>query len=79
MFILHSTIYTTKVCHTDTDECAEGLDNCSTNATCTDTLGSYTCVCNLGFTGDGRNCSGEYTAVRSSREPELGLLCRRDC
>ena len=63
MFILHSTIDSIYVYHTDTDECAEGLDNCSTNATCTNTLGSYTCVCNLGFTGDGRNCTGECIAV----------------
>ena len=32
-------------------------DGCHDNATCTDGDGSYTCVCNDGFTGDGFHCS----------------------
>ena len=43
------------------DECATNDHDCDSNATCTDTLESYTCACNLGaegfpgFTGDGWN------------------------
>ena len=33
-------------------------DGCHANATCTDGNGSYICVCNGGFTGDGFNCTG---------------------
>ncbi|CAL8305732.1 unnamed protein product [Gadus morhua 'NCC'] len=33
----------------DVDECASGLNDCSQNATCNNTWGSYTCVCNDGF------------------------------
>jgi hypothetical protein len=38
------------------DECAEHLDNCDPNATCTNTPGSFTCTCNPNFEGDGTSC-----------------------
>ena len=43
--------------HTDIDECTLGLNNCDDNATCTDTEGSFFCTCNVGYTGDGVNCT----------------------
>ena len=42
----------------DIDECILGLDACHANSTCYNTIGSYICVCDTGFTGDGFNCSG---------------------
>ncbi|CAL8266829.1 unnamed protein product [Merluccius merluccius] len=33
----------------DFDECASGINDCSQYATCNNTWGSYTCVCNDGF------------------------------
>ena len=42
----------------DIDECINGQSMCSDNATCTNTEGSYTCMCESGFAGDGYNCSG---------------------
>ena len=42
----------------DVNECSRGTSRCSSNATCTDTIGSYTCSCNAGFSGDGFNCQG---------------------
>ena len=42
----------------DIDECSSGTHHCHVNATCTDTDGSFTCSCNNGFTGDGRQCKG---------------------
>ena len=38
------------------DECAHNSHNCHPNAACTNTLGSFTCACNAGFTGDGVTC-----------------------
>ena len=43
---------------TDIDECKENTDNCSTNAQCHNTPGSFNCTCNSGFKGDGVNCTG---------------------
>ena len=44
---------------TDVDECASPETNeCDTNAECSNTEGSYTCSCRVGYTGDGKNCAG---------------------
>ncbi|XP_035665849.1 uncharacterized protein LOC118409092 [Branchiostoma floridae] len=40
----------------DIDECALGIAICDDNATCVNTHGSYKCVCDPGFTGDGKVC-----------------------
>ena len=45
---------------TDKDECAENTDNCNTNAACTNTQGSFECICNEGFSGNGVSCEGMY-------------------
>lgn len=44
----------------DIDECTLGLHECSTNATCVNTPGFYTCHCNSGYTGNGRTCASKY-------------------
>lgn len=45
-------------CKTDVNECAMGSDDCSADATCHNTDGSYECSCGAGYEGDGR-VSGE--------------------
>ena len=40
----------------DINECL--LNICLDNATCTNTLGSYTCSCVTGFAGNGSQCTG---------------------
>ena len=42
----------------DIDECTAGTASCDADATCTNTVGSYTCACNSGYSGDGTNCTG---------------------
>ena len=44
-------------CCVDVDECEEGTAECHTNATCTNTDGSYNCSCVYGYSGDGWNCT----------------------
>ena len=34
------------------------MDNCDENADCINTDGSFECVCNPGYTGDGKDCEG---------------------
>lgn len=44
----------------DADECSNVETNeCDPNALCNNTKGSYTCRCQIGYEGDGRNCTGE--------------------
>ena len=43
----------------DIDECFVGQDNCDDDrASCNNTFGSFSCECNLGYSGDGTigNC-----------------------
>ncbi|XP_038074341.1 perlucin-like protein [Patiria miniata] len=49
----------------DVDECANGLDNCDPNASCTNTPGGFTCACNAGYTGDGTTCTADDTFLCS--------------
>lgn len=42
--------------YTDVDECMSSP--CHSNATCTNTNGTYNCVCDAGYEGDGMNCRG---------------------
>jgi len=35
-----------------------GTDNCDSSASCTNTIGSFNCTCNAGYSGDGTNCNG---------------------
>ena len=43
---------------TDIDECDTGMNDCDVNASCTNTIGSFDCMCNIGYSGDGFNCTG---------------------
>ena len=38
----------------DIDECSDGSSNCTTDSTCLNTQGSYSCICPEGYSGDGR-------------------------
>uniref|UniRef100_A0A0G4GSL1 EGF-like domain-containing protein n=1 Tax=Chromera velia CCMP2878 TaxID=1169474 RepID=A0A0G4GSL1_9ALVE len=40
-----------------TDLCIAGSNNCDEDAQCMNTGSSFTCTCNLGFTGDGTFCT----------------------
>ena len=47
----------------DIDECTDSTHNCDTQATCTNSVGSFTCTCNDGYSGDGTNCTGKFKQV----------------
>ena len=42
----------------DIDECSTENHRCHGQAYCTDTIGSFICTCNEGFTGNGEECAG---------------------
>ena len=46
---------TTVILFLDINECI-----CGENAECVNTEGNYSCQCDLGFTGDGYNCTGLF-------------------
>ena len=57
----------------DVDECeVDDLNNCHESAQCTNTVGSYTCSCNPGYTGDGVNCTSKLIMERDYIKYPLG-------
>ena len=56
----------------DIDECLS--HPCDSNATCLNTIGSFTCTCIEGFTGDGSQCDGERLILLQINSVTLILL-----
>lgn len=43
----------------DINECVDDmLNTCDVSATCTDADGSFQCLCDNGYSGDGFSCTG---------------------
>ena len=60
-FALYSCVFTLSfVLILDIDECASDKHNCSDDAACNNTKGSFNCTCKPGFTGNGYKCEGEH-------------------
>ena len=59
--------HTVFICCPDINECARDEDNnCDpNNATCTNTVGSFECACNIGYSGDGTVDSCEGMSINS--------------
>ena len=49
-----------RILHTDLNECNDGIDNCHSFANCSNEIGSFSCSCNDGYTGNGLSCSGIF-------------------
>ena len=60
---------------TNIDECADPtLNNCDTNASCTDDAGSFSCVCNAGYDGDGVECTNIDPALNAIRMLRVQMM-----
>ena len=62
----------------DLDECTTGSHSCDVNSVCQNTVGSYKCSCNAGYTGDGKPCNGIWDTVDppcATTSPKLPI-CR---
>ena len=58
------------------DECARGVDFCHDNATCNNTEGSYTCICDSGYTGNGLFCTSKfYLPTISDTADTINIHC----
>ncbi|MEZ4328374.1 MAG: EGF domain-containing protein [Polyangiales bacterium] len=53
---------------TNINECDNDEDNCASDATCTDTQGSFTCACNEGFEGNGEVCTDVDECSRGTHD-----------
>ena len=51
-------LYDVLLCVIDINECADSTPDCDVNAVCNNILGSYKCMCEDGFHGNGTNCTG---------------------
>ncbi len=70
--LLNSIIY-----FLDVNECTDAPDTCDVNAVCTNTVGSYTCDCNVGYSGDGLDCTGKSSYfLRTSTRIFKGNLAK---
>ncbi|MFN0253789.1 MAG: EGF domain-containing protein [Kofleriaceae bacterium] len=54
-----TTGYTGTTCADDIDECSIETHTCSADATCTNVVPGFSCACNVGFTGDGMECTAD--------------------
>ena len=57
----------------DINECSSGGHNCDTNANCTNLVGTFSCSCKSGFTGDGTNgnCTGKIKHLNGREDGQL--------
>jgi cysteine-rich repeat protein len=51
---------------TDMDECNAGSASCDEHATCTNTPGAFTCICDDGYVGDGSKCGRAAMKLEAS-------------
>ena len=54
------------------NECVNATSHCDANANCTNMNGSFTCLCNPGYTGNGTHCAGMSIVI--NHEPTEFLL-----
>ena len=47
----------------DVNECLRNNGGCDVDAACLNTPGSFRCVCDEGFEGDGYRCKGVWDSV----------------
>ena len=62
--------------YTDINECLfDYLNDCHENSTCNDTEGSYHCTCDVGFSGDGMDCSDVDECITNTAGCDSNAHC----
>jgi len=62
-------------CFTDLDECSTHTHNCDVNADCINTVGSYSCTCKAGYSGDGQTCTDVDECSSNSHSCDVNAVC----
>ncbi|XP_068681245.1 adhesion G protein-coupled receptor L4-like isoform X1 [Montipora foliosa] len=57
------------------DECASNIHNCHVHAVCLNSVGSFECRCNPGYTGDGKNCSDIDHCLTNASDCDQHATC----
>jgi hypothetical protein len=60
---------------TDVNECELGTDDCSADASCSNTAGSFACRCKPGFVGDGVTCEASSSNCMPGYAPNANGSC----
>lgn len=73
--VVHSCVVmnVTIMCFVDVDECVTNNGGCSFNAECNNTMGSFHCTCNTGYSGNGFTCDG-ISFIKNLSISELSYL-----
>ena len=53
----------TYIFNLDIDECVSTTNKCDKNANCSNIAGSFSCSCEVGYSGDGETCQGMLTIL----------------
>ena len=53
----------TNILNLDIDECVTETDSCHEYAVCSNNVGSFSCSCNVGYSGNGTICQTETILV----------------
>ncbi len=61
---------------TEIDECALGTAGCASDATCTNTPGSFTCACKPGFSGNGLTCFDINECAATMSPCDVNASCK---
>ena len=66
---------------TDIDECIAEIDTCSETEACSNTAGSFICLCNTGFTRsyDESDCEGTYSVVANHNCSKFDISDINEC
>eukprot|EP00820_Chromera_velia_P012359 Cvel_23213.t1-p1 / transcript=Cvel_23213.t1 / gene=Cvel_23213 / organism=Chromera_velia_CCMP2878 / gene_product=Fibrillin-1, putative / transcript_product=Fibrillin-1, putative / location=Cvel_scaffold2367:813-9132(-) / protein_length=1779 / sequence_SO=supercontig / SO=protein_coding / is_pseudo=false len=59
----------------DPDQCTMNTHDCHANATCNNTHGSFSCVCNDGWSGTGVSCANEDECSSNAHDCDANATC----
>lgn len=54
------------------------MNDCDLNADCENNEGSYECMCNEGYEGNGRICFRELTALRTDSQRKSRVVTAKE-